>query len=131
MSFMPFLGGKRICLGKTFAENMSKVIGPTILNMFDFTFVDPIHLTVKQPNHSLIKSEPIVMVNIKERSLAWVVDIIASKEVKREGVSYLERMFKNKQVHDSLLVLIKGAIKEPSFVEDSKVFGKEWIAHGI
>lgn len=24
MSFGPFLGGKRICLGKTFAENMGK-----------------------------------------------------------------------------------------------------------
>ncbi len=59
------------------------------------------------------------------------MDIIASKEVKREGINYLERMFKNKQVHDSLLVLIKGAIKDPRFVEDSKTFGKEWITHGI
>jgi len=31
MSFGPFLGGKRICLGKTFVETMSKIIGPSIL----------------------------------------------------------------------------------------------------
>jgi cytochrome P450 len=31
MSFGPFLGGKRVCLGKTFAELMIKVI-PSILS---------------------------------------------------------------------------------------------------
>lgn len=40
MSFGPFLGGKRICLGKTFIETVSKIIGPTILQNFDFEFVD-------------------------------------------------------------------------------------------
>ena len=32
MSYGPFLGGKRICLGKTFAENMAKCIIPIILS---------------------------------------------------------------------------------------------------
>jgi cytochrome P450 len=40
MSYSPFLGGKRICLGKTFAEMVSKVIGPTLLLEFDYDFVD-------------------------------------------------------------------------------------------
>jgi cytochrome P450 len=39
-SFAPFLGGKRICLGKTFVEVVSKVIGPTIIGHFDFDFID-------------------------------------------------------------------------------------------
>jgi len=30
MSFGPFLGGKRICLGKTFAENIAKCVIPII-----------------------------------------------------------------------------------------------------
>jgi len=45
MSFGPFLGGKRICLGKTFAETISKIIGPTILAHFDFEFEDPNMIT--------------------------------------------------------------------------------------
>ena len=40
MAFGPFLGGKRICLGKTFAEMVSKVIGPTLLIEFDYEFLD-------------------------------------------------------------------------------------------
>mmetsp|Transcript_30638 Transcript_30638/g.30113 ORF Transcript_30638/g.30113 Transcript_30638/m.30113 type:complete len:229 (+) Transcript_30638:599-1285(+) len=43
MSFAPFLGGKRICLGKTFVETMSKIIGPTVIGTFDFKFVNEKH----------------------------------------------------------------------------------------
>lgn len=45
MSFSPFLGGKRICLGKTFAELVSKIVGPSMLNLFNYEFVDPKHYT--------------------------------------------------------------------------------------
>lgn len=36
MSFGPFLGGKRVCLGKTFAENVVKSILPLILSQVAF-----------------------------------------------------------------------------------------------
>lgn len=35
-SFSPFLGGIRICLGKTFIEEVSKVTLPSVLKRFDF-----------------------------------------------------------------------------------------------
>ena len=35
-SFSPYLGGMRICLGKTFVENVSKVILPSLLHTFKF-----------------------------------------------------------------------------------------------
>ena len=38
MSFGPFVGGKRICLGKTFAEIMAKVVGSAIISLYDFKF---------------------------------------------------------------------------------------------
>lgn len=40
-------------------------------------------------------------------------------------------MFKNKTVHDSLIVLLKGAVKDPRFVADSKFFGLDWIKYTI
>lgn len=40
MVFTPFLGGKRICIGKTFAETVSKIVGPSLLWAFDFKFVE-------------------------------------------------------------------------------------------
>jgi cytochrome P450 len=36
MSFGPFLGGKRICLGKTFAEHVMKSLLPVIISQIDF-----------------------------------------------------------------------------------------------
>jgi len=43
-SFSPFLGGNRICIGKTFIEVISKITVPTLLAKFKFEFeegVDP------------------------------------------------------------------------------------------
>jgi len=41
MSYMPFLAGKRVCAGKTFAENSMKVVYPLIMKAFSsFQFVD-------------------------------------------------------------------------------------------
>ncbi len=41
MSYGPFLGGKRVCLGKTFAENMTRQQLAIILTQLDFKFADP------------------------------------------------------------------------------------------
>lgn len=56
MSYGPFLGGKRICLGKTFAENIGKCVLPIILMQLDFNFVDK-DLYVRKPGNSLFKEE--------------------------------------------------------------------------
>ena len=37
-SFSPFLGGARICIGKTFVEAVSKLVLPTLLQSFKFDF---------------------------------------------------------------------------------------------
>ena len=63
MSFGPFFGGKRICLGKTFVETMSKIIGPSIIGSFDFEFAEG----YGKPEVSLIQlQENKVMVKVKE-----------------------------------------------------------------
>jgi cytochrome P450 len=53
MSFGPFLGGKRICLGKTFVETISKIISPTIIANFDFEYVDKKYMTYKPDNNMM------------------------------------------------------------------------------
>ena len=40
MSYGPFLGGHRICLGKTFALNSTNRVLPIILMQLDFEFTD-------------------------------------------------------------------------------------------
>jgi hypothetical protein len=60
-----------------------------------------------------------------------VTDVIASKDVKKQGLTYLEKMFKNKQVHDALIVLLKGGVKDDRFVQDSKKYGVDWITSNI
>ena len=42
-SFGPFLGGRRVCLGKTLAENLAKVFIPMIISLVDFKFQNDIY----------------------------------------------------------------------------------------
>lgn len=66
MAFGPFLGGKRICLGKSFAEIVSKVVGPSFLGSFNFEFVDG----KGKPDVSLIQIEEAV-VEVKVTNHTW------------------------------------------------------------
>ena len=63
MSFGPFLGGKRICIGKTFAESIARVILPQILGQLDFELVDPKYKTFN-PLNSMILDEPTTLVKV-------------------------------------------------------------------
>jgi cytochrome P450 len=40
MSFIPFFGGRRVCLGKSFTEIVTKIVGPSIIGSFDFELVN-------------------------------------------------------------------------------------------
>ena len=42
-SFVPFFGGKRICVGKTFAESVGKVLVSIVASQLDFEFINPIY----------------------------------------------------------------------------------------
>lgn len=69
-SFAPFLGGQRICLGKTFAETVSKITGPTLIHNFNFNFVDQEENldNIELPYNNLIASkEPEFFVHISKR----------------------------------------------------------------
>ena len=39
-SFVPFNGGKRVCLGKTFAESVMKVVATYMTQFFNVEFLD-------------------------------------------------------------------------------------------
>mmetsp|Transcript_26081 Transcript_26081/g.18547 ORF Transcript_26081/g.18547 Transcript_26081/m.18547 type:complete len:89 (-) Transcript_26081:132-398(-) len=41
LSFVPFTGGKRICIGKTFAEILTRYTIPLIYRYYDFEYADP------------------------------------------------------------------------------------------
>ena len=64
MSFGPFLGGKRICLGMTFAEIVTRVSAPLLIYYFDFEFENKEYYEQKpEYNLSLFRS-PVVMCRI-------------------------------------------------------------------
>eukprot|EP00347_Sterkiella_histriomuscorum_P017019 403350965 len=65
MSFGPFLGGRRICLGKTFAESILKCILPVILTQVDFDFADD-SLRDRKPINTFLLQEPEYLVKIKK-----------------------------------------------------------------
>ena len=57
--------------------------------------------------------------------------MIPTHELRREGLSYLNRLCRNKEVHAQLITLLKGACKDKRFVDDSKVFGINLIGEGV
>ena len=65
-SFSPFLGGKRICIGRTFAEKISKCLSLAIIGRLDYEFVNPEHY-ISKPTIEFMIPEPLVNVRIKSR----------------------------------------------------------------
>jgi len=66
LSFSPFLGGKRICIGKTFAETSSKFIVAMFLpRLKDLEFVDKSNYNRLTRNNSLLLKEATIMVKNK------------------------------------------------------------------
>lgn len=68
---------------------------------------------------------------VKEGISSLIGEIVGSKHLQKEGISYLERMFKNKSVHEAIVVLLKGGVKDSRFIADSKIFGIDWISKTI
>ena len=69
-AFSPFLGGQRICVGKTFIEKISKLTVPTLLSNFRFSFTDEINResAPEMPQNTMINTKaPTIMARIERR----------------------------------------------------------------
>jgi len=65
MSFMPFLAGKRVCVGKTFAENSIKVVLPMIMKAFpQMEFVDKSMYERKPRNNVAMPKRPEIKIKL-------------------------------------------------------------------
>ncbi len=66
MSYMPFLAGKRVCAGKTFAENTMKAVYPLIMKAFSsFEFVDTDHYKTKPANSLVLNKRPEIFIKLR------------------------------------------------------------------
>jgi len=66
-AFAPFVGGTRVCVGKTFAELAVKFTLPLILFHWNFEFKEEAHKVTK-PLYTLgVKGSPIIMLKKENR----------------------------------------------------------------
>ena len=74
-SFSPFLGGSRICIGKTFVEAVSKFVLPSLLTHFKWEFPEGVNKDAFEypPNNLTILWTPKVPVTIEERNITYKV----------------------------------------------------------
>jgi cytochrome P450 len=70
LTFSPFLGGKRVCLGKTFAEVMIRFTIPILFHHFDFKLINPDHLTNKPKVNIGVSKTPVLPVLLTIKNLA-------------------------------------------------------------
>lgn len=72
-SFAPFLGGQRICIGKTFVDQTSKLSVSTILTHFDLEALVDVD-KIEAPDNNLTSTfNPTFNVKIKRRANTFVV----------------------------------------------------------
>ena len=64
MSFTPFLGGKRVCIGKTFAESFGRIMVSMIVSQLEFEFVDPKYKNFYPMNSMITQPQTKVKVTI-------------------------------------------------------------------
>jgi cytochrome P450 len=53
LAFTAFMGGKRVCLGKTFAETNIRFTIPLIFHYFDFSFANDKEMTAEKETYFL------------------------------------------------------------------------------
>ena len=72
-SFSPFLGGNRVCIGKTFAESINKLVIPTLLTNFEWNLPKGMNKDdlIYPYNNILTTQAPTVYVEIKDRHLKY------------------------------------------------------------
>jgi len=74
-SFSPFLGGSRICIGKTFIEVVSKLTLPTLLTYYEFDFCEGVnrHTVPFIHNNMTARRMPEFKARISRRNQAYSV----------------------------------------------------------
>ncbi|CDW86900.1 cytochrome p450 [Stylonychia lemnae] len=70
-SFIPFIGGKRVCLGKTFAEYAFKTIVPIMMSGRRFRFTNDEHLTSKPHYDALMFKKPEIRMRLEKISKSY------------------------------------------------------------
>ncbi len=69
LTFGPFLGGKRICIGKTFAEVAIRFTVPILFYHFEFEFLDKNQLINKPKINAASTKSPVIPVKLNNRRI--------------------------------------------------------------
>lgn len=57
--------------------------------------------------------------------------MIPSNEIRKEGISLLEKMFKDKSVHQSVIYLLKNTVKDEKFVQEARPYGIDLVSKSV
>ena len=60
-----------------------------------------------------------------------IKEVLADEKVNKQGLDFLDRAFRHPQTHEAGQFLLINVLKDCRFVEASKVFGTDLIAHVI
>jgi cytochrome P450 len=66
-AFAPFHAGRRVCVGKTLAENMIRITLPILSHFLDFEYMDQKDDIEKPQNNGVLREKPVVMMKVTPR----------------------------------------------------------------
>lgn len=76
-----------------------------------------------------------MIMNLQESSKRVGIDfakaVFNCQKVHREWQAWLSNAFQASQTHNALLYLLINGIKDPRFVDESIVYGKDLIQHAV
>ena len=78
----------------------------------------------RRPQQTLIEKVRTYMASV-------VKEVLHDERVNTEGLNFLDRLFRHPQTHEAGQFLLVNVLKDPRFVDESKVFGTDLIAHVI
>lgn len=58
-----------------------------------------------------------------------IIELLRDKDIEKEGVQFVTRLFEHKMTHEGALILLKNLLKDEIFIQESKVFATNLIQH--
>ena len=56
-------------------------------------------------------------------------ELLTDPTIDKEGLNFLDRLFRHEQIHEAGLALLTNVLKDPRFMAEAQIFGTDLISY--